>query len=72
MGHPGKDGVEPPESFEQSVERIRERVEAPVLSPGQMALWRSGYIKGADKALALLEQARQDKKEIVPGITDEM
>ncbi len=67
-----KDGLEPPQSFDEAVERIREKIEAPVLSPAQTALWRSGYLKGSDEALALLERARQDKKEVVPGIGDEM
>ncbi|MGB9802253.1 hypothetical protein [Desulfofundulus sp.] len=67
-----KDGLGPPQSFDEAVERIREKVEAPVLSPAQVALWRSGYVEGADEALALLEQARQDKKMVVPGISDEM
>ncbi|AEG13988.1 hypothetical protein Desku_0360 [Desulfofundulus kuznetsovii DSM 6115] len=67
-----KAGLEQPRSFDEAVERIREKVEAPVLSPAQAALWRSGCIKGSDEALALLEQARQDKKEVVPGISDEM
>ncbi|SHJ40319.1 hypothetical protein [Desulfofundulus thermosubterraneus] len=67
-----KDGLERPQSFDEAVERIREKVEAPVLSPAQAALWRSGYLKGFGEALALLEQARQDKNEIVPGISDEM
>ncbi|MDQ0285453.1 hypothetical protein J2Z49_000554 [Desulfofundulus luciae] len=67
-----KDGFEPPQSFDEAVERIREKVEAPVLSPAQAALWRSGYLKGSDEALALLERARQDKKEVVPGVSDEM
>lgn len=58
-----------PRNFEQAAARIREKIEAPVLSEEQAALWHSGYIDGAGEALVLLEKAVQDKNSMVPGIT---
>ncbi|OAT82250.1 hypothetical protein [Desulfotomaculum copahuensis] len=61
-------GTDAPRNFEQAAARIREKIEAPVLAEGQAALWHSGYVDGAGKALALLEKAGQDKNAVVPGI----
>jgi len=67
MGEKEKRADRPPH-FEQAVRRIKNKIEAPLLSPAQAALWHSDYLEGADEALALLEKAGQDKNTVVPGI----
>lgn len=56
-----------PENFNQTAERIREKIEAPVLSPEQARIMDSGYINSADKALALLEKSDQYKEGVFNG-----
>lgn len=56
-----------PGNFEQVTERIREKIDAPVLSPGQARILDSGYINSPDKALELLEKADQYKEAVFNG-----
>ena len=56
-----------PEHIGQAAERIREKIEAPVLSPAQARILNSGYINSADNVLALLEKTAQNKGAIFNG-----
>jgi hypothetical protein len=56
-----------PEHIGQAAERIREKIEAPVLSPVQARILDSGYINSADNVLALLEKTDQNKGAVFNG-----